>query len=92
MSNLDEVEEKMRLMVLALEAFQDELAAAAAELRRCHDRVDLAWQDEARRQYDQRFGQLQELLAHYVNVQGPRYIELLSDRHKSLVAYLYGDR
>lgn len=91
MSNMDEVEEKMRFFILALEEFQESLTSAVVDLKRCHESLDHLWKDEARRQYDQRFASLLELLVHYSNIQGPGYIAVLSERHRLLLQYLQGN-
>jgi hypothetical protein len=91
MSNMDEVEEKLRSFILALQDFQESLSASVIDLQRCHESLDHLWRDEARRQYDQRFASLLDLLVHYSHVQGPGYIALLSDRHLSLLQYLRGN-
>jgi hypothetical protein len=91
MGAMDEVEERLRVMLVALETFQETLVAASRELSQCHDRIAPVWDDEARKQYERDFGRLTETLAHFANTQIPAYTTLLSERHRSLQAYLFGE-
>lgn len=91
MSNMNEVEENLRFFILALEDLQESLSAAVVDLQRCHENLDNQWRDDTRRQYDQRFGSLLEILIHYSNFQSPNYIAQLTDRHRSLLQYLNGN-
>jgi len=89
--SLDDVEERLRLFIISLLDLQEHLRGSVAELQHSHETLDRLWSDEARRTYDQRYASLLATVTHFSTKQLTDYIELLSERHKWLTAYLRGE-
>jgi hypothetical protein len=87
---MDDVYERMQVFARELAEFQDALTDSLADLRRCHEAVDALWQDEARRQYDELYGPLREMLERYLHHQAPTYQAFLKEKLRAIEGYLFG--
>ncbi len=90
MHSMDDVFDRMQTFRHVLSKFQESLEGSMAELKSRHDAVDPLWNDEARRFYDLHYGPLHEMLARYVQTQGPDYLLFLEEKLRAIDGYLHG--
>ncbi len=88
--SMDELFEQMKYFEEALVEFDNKLRVSMEDLRSHHDYVSPHWQDEMRREYDGQWNPLNEIMEHYLNREGPSYVEFLEIKLHKLYKYLYG--
>ncbi len=88
--SMDETYVQMQRFERELRAFNEHLKSSLNELETQHDHVSPHWQDEMRKQYDSVWGPFLETMKHYVNSEGPNYIEFLNIKLRALRRYLQG--
>jgi uncharacterized protein YukE len=88
--SMDEQYAEMRRFNDALTRFNQRLRESVRDLQAQHDYLNPHWQDAMRRTYDAQWEPLEEQMKHYLEREGPEYLDFLKRKIKSLEGYLYG--
>ena len=88
--SMDDVMRDMDALERQLEAFNHRLCEGMSELKEHHAAVSPLWQDAMRREYDLKWVPLEEAMERYVEVIGPKYVDVLLVKLRHLRGYLYG--
>ena len=88
--SMDEQYAEMRRFRDALNRFNEQLRGSMRDLQAQHDKVNRYWQDSMRRTYDAQWEPLDQQMKHYLEREGPGYLDFLSRKIRSLEGYLYG--
>lgn len=88
--SMDETFVQMVNFERTLRAFNEHLKSSLNELQTQHDNVSPHWRDEMRKHYDSTWGPFLETMKHYVESEGPDYVEFLNIKLVALGGYLHG--
>ena len=88
--SMDDQYEMMQRFEHELREFNMQLKRSVQELENQHETVSPLWQDAMRREYDAVWGPFEETMKHYIDNEGPRYVEFLNIKIHALGRFLYG--
>lgn len=88
--SMDDQYREMVNFTRALVAFNEHMKATMHDLEARHENVSPHWQDEMRKTYDGHWQPLNEMMKHYLQREGPSYVEFLNIKMRALERYLRG--